>query len=76
MLAFLAKLPVTQITVAHRATAIENCTRLFHVENGKVVEIDRAANKASQGNINTQETVLTIDAKWQDGKFLAGRALL
>jgi len=57
--------------VAHRAAAIENCNRIFHVENGKVQEIDKASNTAPQGNIK-QGDQQTIDAVWKDGKFLAG----
>jgi len=71
VLNLLAQLPVTQVTVAHRAAAIENCTRIFHVENGKVQEIDKAANTAAQGNIK-QDDQQIIDAVWKDGKFLAG----
>ena len=71
VLNLLTRLPVTQITVAHRAAAIENCNRIFHVENGKVQEIDKASNTAPQGNIK-QGDQQTIDAVWKDGKFLAG----
>ena len=38
----LAKLPITQIVVAHRPAAIETCNRVFHVEGGKVQEIEYA----------------------------------
>lgn len=71
VITLLAKLPITQVTVAHRAAAIENCNRIFHVENGKVIEIDKAANTAPQGNLK-QDEQMTIDAIWKDGKFLAG----
>lgn len=57
--------------VAHRAIAIENCNRIFHVENGKVQEIDKAANATPQGNIK-QDDQKIIEAVWKDGKFLAG----
>ncbi|HHL43539.1 MAG TPA: peptidase domain-containing ABC transporter, partial [Hellea balneolensis] len=67
----LAKLPVTQITVAHRTAAIKNCDRIFHVENGTVQEIDLAANTISKGAVK-QNNRLTIDAVWKGGKFLAG----
>ncbi len=50
---------------------IENCNRIFHVENGKVIEIDKTANTAPQGNLK-QDEQMTIDAIWKDGKFLAG----
>lgn len=66
----LARLPVTQITVAHRTAAIENCNRIFHVENGKVQEIDKAASVAPQGNIKQNDQKI-IEAVWKDGKFLA-----
>ena len=36
----LKRLPVTQIVVAHRQTAIEGCNRIFHVEGGKVQELE------------------------------------
>lgn len=35
----LATMPITQIVVAHRPAAIETCNRVFHVEDGKVVEV-------------------------------------
>lgn len=44
ILHLLSRLPITQITVAHRAAAIENCNRVLHVENGKVVEALKPAN--------------------------------
>ena len=37
---FLASLPITQIIVAHRLAAIATCNRVFHVENGQVIEIE------------------------------------
>jgi len=40
----LAKLPMTQVIVAHRPAAIETCNRIFHVENGIVQEIEKPAN--------------------------------
>lgn len=36
----LAKMPITQIVVAHRPAAIETCNRVFHVEDGKVTEVE------------------------------------
>jgi len=35
----LKRLPITQVVVAHRQTAIEGCNRIFHVEDGKVREL-------------------------------------
>jgi len=46
ILTLLSKLPITQITVAHRKAAIENCNRVFHVENGRVQEVVKPANIA------------------------------
>jgi len=40
----LARLPMTQVIVAHRPAAIATCNRVFHVENGIVQEIERPAN--------------------------------
>ena len=38
----LKRLPITQVVVAHRQTAIEGCNRILHVENGEVQELEIA----------------------------------
>jgi ATP-binding cassette subfamily B protein RaxB len=64
----LGKLPITQITVAHRAAAIKNCNRIFHVENGKVREVDKTANTLASA-VKTTLPHMLIDAVWRDRKF-------
>lgn len=43
----LEKLSITQIIVAHRPAAIATCNRIFHVEGGRVQEVEKPANLIS-----------------------------
>ncbi|WP_415810449.1 peptidase domain-containing ABC transporter [Litorimonas haliclonae] len=61
----LAKIPITQVIVAHRPAAIATCNRIFHVENGQVQEIEKPANMAKE------EPVIEIEANWKGGYFVA-----
>ena len=68
VVSILDKLPITQITVAHRAAAIQNCNRIFHVENGQVREVDKAANTLAT-TPKVPPANMLIDAVWRDRKF-------
>ena len=61
----LSQLPITQVIVAHRPAAIEACNRIFHVENGKVQEIDKPAN------IQSKDSIIEIGSKWEGRHFVA-----
>lgn len=61
----LAKIPITQVIVAHRPAAIATCNRIFHVENGQVQEIEKPAN------LSKEEPVIEIEANWKGGYFVA-----
>lgn len=71
IVALLAQLPITQIVVAHRPTAIEGCNRVFHVEDGKVTETSNAARLASDSpqSETKPSAAVPIDAIWKDGGF-------
>jgi len=64
----LAQLPITQIVVAHRPAAVETCNRIFHVEDGKVQEVERPANSEAQ----EIEPAIPIEPIWQNGRFAIG----
>lgn len=69
----LGKLPITQISVAHRPAALTKCNRIFHVENGKVQEIDIPANLTSEPTEPKVDKLL-IEAVWKDGRFSTSSA--
>jgi len=59
------KLSITQIIVAHRPAAIATCNRVFHVENGQVIEVEKPANLT----VPSQEPTVPIEATWTRGRF-------
>ncbi len=63
----LARLPITQIMVAHRPASILACNRIFHIENGRVQEVEKPANL----DIKREESPVKIDATWRGKYFVA-----
>ena len=66
----LARCQITQIIVAHRPAAIETCNRIFHVEGGKVQEIEKPANLISEAEPEEDIEVIPENISWgRNGGF-------